>query len=51
VGHLEIFSRTTGPILIRLGRNHPWIKGIQVLSKEGDSPLSRGDNSERLKIH
>jgi hypothetical protein len=23
LGHLEIFSRTTGPILTRLGTNHP----------------------------
>jgi hypothetical protein len=27
------------------------VKGIQVCSKEGDSPSSRGDNSERVKIH
>jgi hypothetical protein len=27
--HLKIFfSRTTGPILTRLGTNHPWGKGI-----------------------
>jgi hypothetical protein len=44
------FSRTTGPILTRLGTNHPWVKGIQVCSKEGDSPSPRGDNSERVKI-
>jgi hypothetical protein len=29
-GHLKIFSRTTGPILNRLGTNHPWVEGIQV---------------------
>jgi hypothetical protein len=35
-GHLKIFfSRTTGPILTRLGTNYPWVKGIQVCSKEG----------------
>jgi hypothetical protein len=27
------------------------VKGIQVCSKEGDSPSPRGDNSERVKIH
>jgi hypothetical protein len=27
------------------------VKGIQVCSKEGDSPFARGDNSERIKIH
>jgi hypothetical protein len=51
-GHLKIFfSRTTGPILNRLGTNHPWVKGIQVSSKEGNSASPRGDNSERVKIH
>jgi hypothetical protein len=25
--HLKI-SRTTGPILTRLGTNHPWVQGI-----------------------
>jgi hypothetical protein len=51
-GHLKIlFYRTTGPILTRLGTNQSWVKGIQVCSKEGDSPFPRGDNSERVKIH
>jgi hypothetical protein len=43
---LNFFSRTTGPILTRLGTNHPWVKGIQVCSKEGDSPFPKGYNSE-----
>jgi hypothetical protein len=51
-GHLKIFSRTTGPILTRLGTNHPWVKGIQDhSSKEGDSHSPRGDDSGRVKIH
>jgi hypothetical protein len=51
-GHLKIFfSRTTGPILTRLGTNCPWAKGIQVCSKEGDSPSPKGDNSKRVKMH
>jgi hypothetical protein len=50
-GHLKIFSRTTGLILARLGTKHPWVKGIQVCSKEGDSPFPRGDNSKRVKIN
>jgi hypothetical protein len=50
-GHLKIFCRTIGPILTRLGTNHPWVKGIQIISKEGDNPFQRGDNSERVKIH
>jgi hypothetical protein len=52
VGHLKIFfSRTTWPILTRLGTDHSYVKGIQVCSNEGDNPPTRGDNSERLKIH
>jgi hypothetical protein len=51
-GHLKIFfSGTTGLILAKLGTNYPWMKGIQVSSKEGDSPFPRGDNSERVKMH
>jgi hypothetical protein len=51
-GHLKIFfSRTTGPILTRLGTNYPWRKRIQLSLKEGDSPFLRGDNCERVKIH
>jgi hypothetical protein len=39
-GHLKIFfSRITGPILSRLGTNHPWRERMQVSLKEGDSPL------------
>jgi hypothetical protein len=45
----DFFSRTTGPILTRLGTNYPWGTGIQVCSKEGDSPSPRGDNSKRVK--
>jgi hypothetical protein len=45
--HLKIFfSRTTGPILTRLGINHRWEEGIQVCSNEGDCRSPRGDNSE-----
>ena len=29
-----IFSRTTGPILTKLGTKHPWVKGIHVCSNE-----------------
>jgi hypothetical protein len=38
--HLKIFlSRTTGPILTRFGKNHPWGRGF-----EGDCPLElRGE--------
>jgi hypothetical protein len=33
-GHLRIFfSRTIGPILTRLGTNHPWREEIKVCLK------------------
>jgi hypothetical protein len=41
-GHLKIFfSRTTGPVLTRLGTNHSWVKEIHVCSKKGIAPLQR----------
>jgi hypothetical protein len=34
-GHLKIlFSRTIGPILTRLGTNHPWVKGIPIFQRK-----------------
>jgi hypothetical protein len=33
-----------------LAQNHPWREGIQVYSKEGDSPSPKGDNSKRVKM-
>ena len=51
-GNLRIFfSRTTGPILSRLGTEHPWAKGTQNCTNEGQPPSRRGDNSKRVKIH
>jgi hypothetical protein len=51
-GHLKIFfSRTTGPVLTRLGTNHPWREEIKVCSNVWDNTFPRGDNSERIKIH
>jgi hypothetical protein len=46
----NFFSRTAGPILPRLGTNHPWRERTQVFLKERDSPSPRGDNIERVKI-
>jgi hypothetical protein len=52
MGYSKIFfSRTTGPILTRLGTNHFWVKRIQDCSKKGDSHSPRGENSETLEIH
>jgi hypothetical protein len=51
-GHLKIIcSRTIWPILTRLGTIYPWVKRIQICSKEGDNPFSRGDNSEKVKLY
>jgi hypothetical protein len=47
----NFFSRTTGPILTRLGTNHPWGEGILNSSNERDRPSPRGDNHKRVKIH
>ena len=46
-----LFSRTIEPITIKLGTKHPWVKWIQVCSKEGPHPFPRGDNYEIVKIH
>jgi hypothetical protein len=40
----KIFSRTSMPISIKLGINHPWVKGTLNCSKKGPGPLQRGDN-------
>jgi hypothetical protein len=37
-GHLKIFSRTTGPILTRLGINHPWGRGFKFVRRKGIAP-------------
>ena len=50
--HINIFfSRTTGPISIKLGTMFPWVKGIQVCSNEVPRPFPRGDNYKMAKIH
>jgi hypothetical protein len=39
-GHLKIFlSRTTLPILTRLGTNHPWVRGFKFVQKKEIAPL------------
>jgi hypothetical protein len=47
----DFFSRTTGPILTKLGTNHPWGEGILNCKNEGDCFSPRGDNHKRVKIH
>jgi hypothetical protein len=39
-GHLKIFfSRTTWPILTRLGTNNPWGRGFKFVQRNGIAPL------------
>jgi hypothetical protein len=47
----DFFSRTTGPILAKLGTNYPLGEGILNCSNEGDCTSPRGDNYKRVKIH
>jgi hypothetical protein len=47
--NFKIFSRTCQPISIKLGTNHPWVKGIQVCTNKGPGPLKRGDNHKKCK--
>jgi hypothetical protein len=47
----NLLLQNHGPILTRLGTIYPWVKGIQICSKEWDSPSPRGDNSKRVKMH
>jgi hypothetical protein len=45
----DFFSKTTKPILSRLGTNHSWGEGILNCSNEGDCFSPRGDNSKIVK--
>ena len=47
---LKIFSRTSGPISIKLGTNHSWVKEILNCSNKGPGPLQRGDNYKNTKL-
>jgi hypothetical protein len=46
----NIFFRASRPISIKLGTNHPWVKGILNCSNRGPGPLQRGDNHKNVKI-
>jgi hypothetical protein len=35
----NLFSRTIGPILTRLGTNHPWGRGFKFVQMKGIAPL------------
>jgi hypothetical protein len=38
------------PFSIKLGTNHPWVKGILNCSNKLPGPLQRGDNHKNAKI-
>jgi hypothetical protein len=44
------FSRTSRPISIKLGINHPWGEGILNCSNKGPGPLQRGDILKNTKM-
>jgi hypothetical protein len=44
----KIFSRTSRPISIKLGINHPWVKRILNCSYKGPGPVQRGDNLKKI---
>jgi hypothetical protein len=43
------FSRTNRPFSIKLGIDHPWVKGVLNYSNKGPGPLQRGDNLRNAK--
>jgi hypothetical protein len=38
----KVFSRTSWPKSIKLGRNYPWVKRIQVCSNKGQALFKGG---------
>jgi hypothetical protein len=44
------FFRTSRPITIKLGINHPWVQRILNCSDKGPGPLQRGDNHKDAKM-
>ena len=44
------FSRTSRPISIKLGIDHPWVKEILNCSNKGPGLLQRGDNHKNAKM-
>jgi hypothetical protein len=44
------FSRTSEPISIKLGTNHPYVKGIQNCTNKGPGTLQKGDNHKNANM-
>jgi hypothetical protein len=47
---LKKISRTSWPVSMTLGTNHPWVKRIENCSKEGPGCFPRGDNHMNTKV-
>jgi hypothetical protein len=43
--------RTTGPILTKLGTNHPWGRGFKLIQMKGIAPLQREIIAKSVKVH
>ena len=43
--------RTTGIISTKLGKNHPWVEGIEVCSNEGPCLSTKEDNIKIDKLY
>jgi hypothetical protein len=48
-GKKFVFYRTSRPISIKVGTNHPWLKGILNSSNKGPGHLQRGDSKKMQK--
>jgi hypothetical protein len=44
------FSRTSPPILVKLGTNNSWVKGIQIYLNKGSGPFQREDRHKNPTI-
>jgi hypothetical protein len=45
-----LFFITSRSISIKLGKNHPWVKGILNCSNKGPGPLQKGNNHKNTKM-
>jgi hypothetical protein len=46
----KFFSRTSRPISMKLGTNHPWVKGIPNCTNQVPGPFRRGVNHKKAKM-
>ena len=48
---LKNLLQNHGANIIKLGTNYPWMREIQICSKECPCPFPRRDNIEAAKVH